>query len=347
MPARHDVLPHGGDRRQHDARQSVGKLGQQRRACAGLRRAFDRSVAFFTRTQQRDAIVSFAEIVEKVGEAAFGRVGRGNDNEERSAQRALQRGEHCRSRRRDRFVQRADSRLTPAQTAQRAQALDRGLPGTVRFGQRQRAARQRVRELRAYRGSRRSYGPLIITGRAKKRRRRRGNSVTSGRIASRPSADLRRRPAAERLRRVRSAAATSARAERRRGRRGIAAPSPRARAAKDRTTGRGSVSAPTRPDPATPIRRAARARNRRMPARDECGARSRGHRQRQRWAERRKDRLQRGLRRVVAARRELRRDAGKERNGEDERRSPARRRRRCGRAGQAARVRPQRLRPGA
>ncbi len=87
--ARHHVLPDGGDRRQHNARQSVGQVGQQRRTGAGFRRTFDGSGAFFTRTEQRDAIVSIAEIVEKVGETAFGRVGCGNDNEKRAAQRPL------------------------------------------------------------------------------------------------------------------------------------------------------------------------------------------------------------------------------------------------------------------
>ena len=139
------------------------EVGEQRHARAALRRALDRADRFVARAQQRDAFAfDLAEIVEQVGEGALGGVGRRHDDEQRSAEVAVQRGEQRRPRGRDRFVQRVAARLSARQRAQRAQTLDRGVPRAAGFGEGGEQAAGRAGDGVAGNGCRRSYGPLII-----------------------------------------------------------------------------------------------------------------------------------------------------------------------------------------
>ncbi len=104
---RHRVLSDGGNRREDDARLSVGDLREQRHARAALGRAFQRADGFVPRAKQRDrARLGFAEVVEQVSENALGDVGRRYGHENLAAQRAMDRRDERRPCGGNRFVER-------------------------------------------------------------------------------------------------------------------------------------------------------------------------------------------------------------------------------------------------
>ena len=162
-----NVLPRGGDRREHDARPPGRQVGEKRCARASLGWALERAGSFVARTQECDEI-AFAQIVLQVGKGSLRGIGRGNDHEQRSAERTRQNADDCRARRRDRFVKRACAGLSSRQLPQRADSFDRAA---------QRAAlRERIEYLSGHEGR-----TLYRLGN--------GKSCSSGNAARSPSSE--------------------------------------------------------------------------------------------------------------------------------------------------------------
>jgi hypothetical protein len=129
--ARDDVLAQRRERRDDDLRLARAEIGQQRHAGAAVGGRFQRPDRLVARPHQgRGARLVLAQVVGEVGVGALGHVGRGDDDQQRAAQRPVDAGQQVRSRCGGGLVE--SEREPPA--GGRAQALDQLREGSAARG---------------------------------------------------------------------------------------------------------------------------------------------------------------------------------------------------------------------